>query len=100
MGIGLLASSMGMSDAKAARVEYYATVGEPLCDMNFVKSGLGYCDVAAGTGVKPPRGELINVRFCSSFFSPSDFVVIGVSCSNGLLILSLSCVMVLLGLAT
>lgn len=61
VGIGLLASYLVDMDAKATRIEYYATVGEPLCDMSFAKSGLGYCDIAVGTGVQPPRGELINV---------------------------------------
>lgn len=61
VGVGILAASSFASDARATRIEYYATVGEPLCDMNFARSGLGYCDVAIGTGVEAPRGELINV---------------------------------------
>lgn len=73
MGIGLLASTMGISDAMATRIEYYATVGEPLCDMNFVKSGLGYCDVAIGTGVQPPLGELINIHYTARFADGTVF---------------------------
>nr|XP_029124414.1 photosynthetic NDH subunit of lumenal location 4, chloroplastic isoform X2 [Elaeis guineensis]XP_029124415.1 photosynthetic NDH subunit of lumenal location 4, chloroplastic isoform X2 [Elaeis guineensis] len=67
VGIGLLASFSVDLDAKATRIEYYATVGEPLCDMSFAKSGLGYCDVAVGTGVQPPRGELINIHYTARF---------------------------------
>lgn len=62
LGIGVLAFPLfSVSDANATRIQYYATVGEKLCDMNFVKSGLGFCDVSIGTGIQPPRGELINV---------------------------------------
>jgi peptidylprolyl isomerase len=67
---GLLALSAGFLtsaallgqafDAEATRIEYYATVGDKMCDMNLVKSGLAYCDVEVGTGAQPPRGELIN----------------------------------------
>ncbi|RWV99257.1 hypothetical protein GW17_00037838, partial [Ensete ventricosum] len=45
VGMGILAASSFAADASATRTEYYATVGEPLCDMNFARSGLGYCDV-------------------------------------------------------
>lgn len=66
LAAGFLASAGALlgaaGSAGATRIEYYATVGERLCDMGFVKSGLGYCDVALGTGVQPQRGELINVR--------------------------------------
>jgi peptidylprolyl isomerase len=62
VGLGVLALPLfSVSEANATRIEYYATVGEKLCDMNFVKSGLGFCDVSVGTGAQPPRGELINV---------------------------------------
>ncbi|KAK1314010.1 hypothetical protein QJS10_CPA06g00605 [Acorus calamus] len=60
VGLGLLASFAVPLDANATRVEYFATVGEPMCDMSFAKSGLGYCDVSLGTGVEPPFGQLIN----------------------------------------
>lgn len=74
MGIGVLAlSATAVSDAKATRIEYYATVGEPLCDMRFVKSGLGYCDVAVGTGVQPPAGELINIHYTARFADGTVF---------------------------
>jgi peptidylprolyl isomerase len=64
LGAGFLASAalLGQAgDAEATRIEYYATVGDKMCDMNLVKSGLAYCDVEVGTGAQPPRGELINV---------------------------------------
>jgi peptidylprolyl isomerase len=67
LGAGFLASAVLLcpaGDAGATRIEYFATVGEKLCDLGFAKSGLGYCDVAVGTGVQPQRGELINVRHC------------------------------------
>ncbi|RWR78455.1 photosynthetic NDH subunit of lumenal location 4, chloroplastic-like protein [Cinnamomum micranthum f. kanehirae] len=70
MGIGLLAASMLVLtplEANATRIEYYATVGEPNCDLNFVRSGLGYCDVKVGTGVEPPLGELINIHYTARF---------------------------------
>ncbi|KAL0908544.1 hypothetical protein M5K25_023040 [Dendrobium thyrsiflorum] len=73
LGLGLLAFSAPMLDANATRIEYYATVGEPLCDLNFVKSGLGFCDVAAGNGVQAPGGELINVHYTARFADGTVF---------------------------
>ena len=76
LGAGFLASAALLGpagDAGATRIEYYATVGERLCDMDFAKSGLGYCDVAVGTGVRPKRGELIN-RICNNMFCLDGFV--------------------------
>lgn len=70
MGIGLLAASlMALSplDANATRIEYYATVGEPLCELNFVRSGLGYCDVSVGSGEEAPYAELIDVHYTARF---------------------------------
>uniref|UniRef100_A0A0A9G1J6 peptidylprolyl isomerase n=1 Tax=Arundo donax TaxID=35708 RepID=A0A0A9G1J6_ARUDO len=70
LGAGLLASAALLGpagDAGATRIEYYATVGEKLCDLTLVKSGLAYCDVAVGTGVQPPRGELINIHYTARF---------------------------------
>lgn len=64
LGAGFLASAALLcpaGDAEATRIEYYATVGDKLCDLNLAKSGLAYCDLEVGTGVQPPRGELINV---------------------------------------
>lgn len=64
VGLGLLVASVvaiSPLDAEATRVEYYATVGEPSCDLNFARSGLGYCDVKPGSGAEAPYGELINV---------------------------------------
>lgn len=66
MGIGLLAASVlsfAPLDANATRIEYYATVADPPCVLNFVPSGLGYCDLSPGTGEKAPYSELINVSF-------------------------------------
>lgn len=69
VGIGLLAASVvavSPLDAEATRIEYYATVGEPSCDLNFARSGLGYCDVQPGSGLEAPYAELINVS-CQLF---------------------------------
>ncbi|CAA7401733.1 unnamed protein product [Spirodela intermedia] len=63
----LLTSPLAAPEAGATRIQYYATVGERLCDLNFVKSGLGYCDVEVGSGVKPPPGELINIHYTARF---------------------------------
>uniref|UniRef100_A0A0F7H191 peptidylprolyl isomerase n=1 Tax=Cypripedium formosanum TaxID=53042 RepID=A0A0F7H191_9ASPA len=80
LGIGLLSFSSPILDATATRIEYYATVGEPLCELNFVKSGLGFCDVAAGTGVPAPAGELINVHYTARF---ADGIVFDSSYKRG-----------------
>jgi peptidylprolyl isomerase len=64
VGLGLLAASVlafSPLDAEATRIEYYATVADPPCDLNFVPSGLGYCDSSVGPGVDAPYNELINV---------------------------------------
>ena len=64
IGIGVLAASvlaLTPLDANATRIEYYATVGEPLCELAYAKSGLGYCDILEGPGDEVPYGELINV---------------------------------------
>lgn len=78
LGIGLLAASvvaLSPLEATATRIEYYATIGEPDCELNFVKSGLGYCDVAVGSGEEAPFGELINVsNVYSSRNHPCRFV--------------------------
>lgn len=64
-GIGFLAASvLALSsplEAEATRIQYYATVGEPLCEMSYARSGLGFCDVSVGDGVEAPRFELVNV---------------------------------------
>ncbi|KAL8475058.1 hypothetical protein ACS0TY_031467 [Phlomoides rotata] len=54
-------------EAAATRIEYYATVSEPSCELNFVKSGLGYCDVVVGSGEEVPFAELINVHYTARF---------------------------------
>ncbi|KAK9148476.1 hypothetical protein Scep_007233 [Stephania cephalantha] len=69
-GMGLLLASMVVGspmEANATRIEYYATVGEPLCELNFVRSGLGYCDVAVGSGNEAPYNELINIHYTARF---------------------------------
>ncbi|XP_074565847.1 photosynthetic NDH subunit of lumenal location 4, chloroplastic [Curcuma longa] len=72
-GMCLFLMSSFAADANATRIEYFATVGEPLCDMNFMRSGLGYCDVAVGTGAVAPRGELINVHYTARFADGTVF---------------------------
>ncbi|KAK4256708.1 hypothetical protein QN277_006397 [Acacia crassicarpa] len=76
IGIGLVAASvlaLTPLDADATRIEYYATVGEPLCELNFAKSGLGYCDMVEGPGDEAPLGELINVHYTARFADETVF---------------------------
>ncbi|KAI8536190.1 hypothetical protein RHMOL_Rhmol10G0236700 [Rhododendron molle] len=83
LGIGLFAASVvGLTpfDAVATRIEYYATVSDPPCEFNFAKSGLGYCDVAAGYGEVAPLGELINVHYTARF---ADGIVFDSSYKRG-----------------
>ncbi|KAK6118391.1 hypothetical protein DH2020_047808 [Rehmannia glutinosa] len=54
-------------EADATRIEYYATVSEPSCELNFVRSGLGYCDVVVGSGEEVPFAQLINVHYTARF---------------------------------
>lgn len=67
VGIGLLAASMlilsPLENANATRLNYYATVEEPSCELKFVPSGLGYCDLVVGSGLEAPYNQLINVSF-------------------------------------
>ncbi|KAK9233572.1 hypothetical protein WN943_023823 [Citrus x changshan-huyou] len=70
VGIGLLASSviaLTPLEADATRIEYYATTADPPCEFSFARSGLGYCDIASGSGVEAPYGELINVHYTARF---------------------------------
>ncbi|AET04546.1 putative peptidylprolyl isomerase [Medicago truncatula] len=70
IGIGIVAAwVMGLTalDADATRIEYYATVGEPMCELNYVKSGLGYCDYVEGFGDEAPLGELIDIHYTARF---------------------------------
>uniref|UniRef100_A0A0F7GZV7 peptidylprolyl isomerase n=1 Tax=Goodyera fumata TaxID=1390594 RepID=A0A0F7GZV7_9ASPA len=73
LGIGLLSYSASMPDASATRIQYYATVEEPPCDLNFVKSGLGFCEVVVGKGVQAPGGELINIHYTGRFVDGTVF---------------------------
>ncbi|KAI3700538.1 hypothetical protein L2E82_45169 [Cichorium intybus] len=57
-----LCSLLSNPIAISFRIEYYATVAEPSCELQFAPSGLGYCDVAPGFGVEAPYSELINVN--------------------------------------
>lgn len=64
LGLGVLAASvvsLTPLDATATRIEYYATTADPPCEFNFVSSGLGYCDIAVGSGPGAPYAQLINV---------------------------------------
>lgn len=75
-GIGIVAASvlaLTPLDADATRIEYYATVGEPLCELKYAKSGLGYCDVVEGPGDEAPLGELINVHYTARFADETVF---------------------------
>ncbi|XP_027077397.1 photosynthetic NDH subunit of lumenal location 4, chloroplastic isoform X1 [Coffea arabica] len=70
VGLGLLAASVVSStplDANATRIEYYATTADPPCEFSYARSGLGYCDIAVGSGPEAPRGELINVHYTARF---------------------------------
>ncbi|XVF61686.1 hypothetical protein PTKIN_Ptkin08bG0150800 [Pterospermum kingtungense] len=70
VGVGLLAASVlafSPLDADATRIEYFATVGEPQCELKYAKSGIGYCDVIVGSGVEAPRAELINIHYTARF---------------------------------
>ncbi|XP_057477991.1 photosynthetic NDH subunit of lumenal location 4, chloroplastic [Actinidia eriantha] len=81
---GLLAASAvafwPSSEAVATRIEYYATVTDPPCELNFARSGLGYCDVALGSGEAVPFGELINVHYTARF---ADGIVFDSSYKRG-----------------
>ncbi|KAL8143517.1 hypothetical protein V2J09_016549 [Rumex salicifolius] len=81
--LGLLAASVvGLSplDANATRIEYYATVEGPSCELNFVRSGLGYCDVLPGSGPSAPYNELINIHYTARF---ADEIVFDSSYKRG-----------------
>ncbi|XWS44878.1 hypothetical protein CRYUN_Cryun15aG0087400 [Craigia yunnanensis] len=83
VGIGLLAASVlsfSPLDADATRIEYFATVGEPQCELNYASSGLGYCDVIVGSGEEAPRGELVNIHYTARF---ADGIVFDSSYKRG-----------------
>ncbi|KAF7834259.1 photosynthetic NDH subunit of lumenal location 4, chloroplastic [Senna tora] len=76
IGIGVVAASvlaLTPLNADATRIEYYATVGEPLCELNYAKSGLGYCDIVEGVGDEVPYAELINVHYTARFADGTVF---------------------------
>ncbi|KAI3664948.1 hypothetical protein L6452_43562 [Arctium lappa] len=77
MGVGLLAAATMLFsspfDANATRIEYYATVAEPSCDLQFAPSGLGYCDVAVGFGEEAPYSQLINIHYTARFADGTVF---------------------------
>ncbi|KAL7089960.1 hypothetical protein ACP275_12G009700 [Erythranthe tilingii] len=68
---GLLAASAVAAaaplEANATRMQYYATVSDPPCELNFVRSGLGYCDLIVGSGEPVPFAQLINVHYTARF---------------------------------
>ncbi|KAJ1412860.1 FKBP-type peptidyl-prolyl cis-trans isomerase domain [Sesbania bispinosa] len=83
IGVGFVAAWMvGLTalNADATRIEYYATVGDPPCELNYVKSGLGYCDIAEGFGDEAPLGELINIHYTARF---ADGIVFDSSYKRG-----------------
>ncbi|KAJ8428459.1 hypothetical protein Cgig2_024120 [Carnegiea gigantea] len=67
-------------DADATQIEYYATVAEPPCELTYVPSGLGYCDILPGSGPKAPYNELINVHYTVRF---ADEIVFDSSYKRG-----------------
>ncbi|KAL8229414.1 hypothetical protein R6Q57_014314 [Mikania cordata] len=83
LGVGLLAASMLLSsplDANATRIEYYATVAEPPCELQFAPSGLGYCDISVGFGEEAPYSTLINIHYTARF---ADGIVFDSSYKRG-----------------
>ncbi|KAI3842352.1 hypothetical protein MKW98_026142 [Papaver atlanticum] len=76
LGLGILTSAMVIAsplEANATRIEYYATVGDPPCELSYAKSGLGYCDVSPGFGDNAPLGELINIHYTARFSDGTVF---------------------------
>ncbi|CAL5368692.1 unnamed protein product [Camellia sinensis] len=76
VGLGLLASSVVALlplDASATRIEYYATVAEPPCELNFARSGLGYCDLAVGSGEVAPLVIHYTARFADGIVFDSSY---------------------------
>lgn len=77
VAVGLLAATAVAAtaplEADATRIEYYATVSEPSCELTFVKSGLGYCDLALGYGEEVPFAKLIDVSHLLTLISTSNF---------------------------
>ncbi|KNA25213.1 hypothetical protein SOVF_008520 [Spinacia oleracea] len=75
--IGVMAASSMFfgfpTEADALRVEYYATTAEPSCELNLVRSGLGYCDLVVGSGVPAPYNTLINVHYTARFSDETVF---------------------------
>ncbi|KAM7517432.1 hypothetical protein LguiB_016394 [Lonicera macranthoides] len=83
IGIGLLAASVVVSsplEANATRIEYYATVADPPCELTYARSGLGYCDLAVGYGDEAPYGELVNIHYTARF---ADGIVFDSSYKRG-----------------
>ncbi|CAL9228527.1 unnamed protein product [Arabidopsis halleri] len=70
VGLGFVAASilsLTPLDADATRIDYYATVGDPLCEYSYAKSGLGFCDLDVGFGDEAPRGVLVNIHYTARF---------------------------------
>ncbi|XP_051117923.1 photosynthetic NDH subunit of lumenal location 4, chloroplastic [Andrographis paniculata] len=67
-------------EAEATRIEYFATLAEPSCELSFVRSGLGYCDLVVGNGEAVPYSQLINVHYTARF---ADEIVFDSSYKRG-----------------
>ncbi|XP_059308067.1 photosynthetic NDH subunit of lumenal location 4, chloroplastic [Lycium barbarum] len=83
VGVGILAASIVTStplNADATRIEYYATTAEPTCEFNYVRSGLGYCDIAVGSGQEAPYNQLVNIHYTARF---ADGIVFDSSYKRG-----------------
>ncbi|KAK4356640.1 hypothetical protein RND71_025611 [Anisodus tanguticus] len=83
VGVGILAASIVASaplNADATRTEYYATTAEPTCEFNYVRSGLGYCDIAVGSGQEAPYNQLVNIHYTARF---ADGIVFDSSYKRG-----------------
>ncbi|KAF3634171.1 Photosynthetic NDH subunit of lumenal location 4, chloroplastic [Capsicum chinense] len=83
VGVGILAASIVSSaplNADATRIEYYATTAEPTCEFNYVHSGLGYCDLAVGSGEEAPYNQLVNIHYTARF---ADGIVFDSSYKRG-----------------
>ncbi|KAK4366782.1 hypothetical protein RND71_014662 [Anisodus tanguticus] len=83
VGVGILAASIVASaplNADATRIEYYATTAEPTCEFNYVRSGLGYCDIAVGSGQEAPYNQLVNIHYTARF---ADGIVFDSSYKRG-----------------
>ncbi|XWS41524.1 hypothetical protein CRYUN_Cryun17cG0088800 [Craigia yunnanensis] len=71
MGVGFFSASILAFlslDADATKIEYFATVGEPQCELKYASSDLGYYDVIVEPTEEAPHGKLASM---SSFLELS-----------------------------